>query len=252
MFFYLKKLIAFFFEPLSICFIIFGFGLYHLYKKEPDLKKAKRFVTAGAATLFFFSCPAISHFLIAPFDSGYAPYLEKKDGDEFEYIFVLGHGAAVDEEMPATSCLTREGLARVAEGIRLQRIFPDAKLIFSGWGRKEEISYSEMAARAAVELGVDPDSIIQIPNARDTIEESTLGKEIVGESRFLLVTSSVHMPRSYGIFKKLGLDAVPSPSDFINKGSWRLSMPSSGGIYRSERAIYEGLGNTWAWITGRK
>ena len=251
MFFYLKKFIATFFEPLSICFILFGIGLYHLYKKEPNLKRVKQFITAGVAVLLLFTWSSFTHLVIAPFDSQYPAYKEAKEGDHFDYIFVLGSGFASNPDLPATSLLGRQALPRVVEGVRLHRLFPNTKMIFSGYGGREDVPYSEIAAQAAVELGVDPDKIIQIPEARDTIDESNMGFEIVGEKPFLLVTSSTHMPRSFGLFKKRGMKPTAAPTNFMNKGDWRVSYVSSGGLYRAERAIYEGLGISWAWLTGR-
>lgn len=251
MFFYLKKILSTFFEPLSICFILLGFGLYYLYKKEPHALKGRRFITAGVLTLFLFSWSPFTHFLIKPFDSKFKAYKSVQIGDDFEYIYVLGSGFANNKELPATSQLGGQGLARVVEGIRLHRLFPNSQLIFSGHGGFEDIPYAVVATQAAVELGVDPQKILQIPKAKDTIDESTMGFDIIGDKPFLLVSSAAHLPRSIGLFENLGMNPIPAPTGFINKGDWRLSYPSSGGIYRAERAIYEGLGTTWAWLTGR-
>jgi uncharacterized SAM-binding protein YcdF (DUF218 family) len=251
MFFYLKKIISTFFEPLSICFILLGIGLYYLYKKEPHALKGRRFITAGVVTLFLFSWSPFTHLLISPFDSKFKAYKEVQVNDTFEYIYVLGSGFANNDELPATSQLGSQALARVVEGVRLHRLFPDSQLIFSGYGGSEDIPYAEVAAKAAIELGVDPQSILQIPEAKDTVDESKMGFEIIGAKPFLLVSSASHLPRSIGLFENLGMKPTPAPADFINKGDWRISYPSSGGIYRAERAIYEGLGTTWAWLTGR-
>jgi uncharacterized SAM-binding protein YcdF (DUF218 family) len=251
MFFYLKKFLSTFAEPLTICFILFGIGLYHLYRKEPNLKKGRKFITIGLIVLFLFSWSPFSHLLISPFESKFQAYKEVQPNDQFDYIFVLGSGFALNETLPATSQLGEQALARVVEGVRLHKLFPDSKLIFSGYGGAEKTPYSVIAANAAIELGINPDQIIQIPEAKDTIDESTMGFKIVGDKPFLLISSAAHLPRSIGLFKKLGMNPTPAPADFINKGEWRLSYPSSGGLYRSERAIYEGLGTTWAWLTGR-
>ena len=72
--FYLKKFISTFFEPLSICFMLLGIGLYYLYKKEPHALKGRRFITAGVVTLFLFSWSPFTHLLVSPFDSKFKAY----------------------------------------------------------------------------------------------------------------------------------------------------------------------------------
>ncbi len=252
MFFYLKKFISLFFEPLTISFILFCIGLYHLYKKEANHKKGRAFVTAGVITLFLLSWSPFSYLLAHPFEFQHKAYKDKIDGDQFDYIMVLGSGYAENHELPATTKLGGQGLSRVIEGIRLHRMFPESKIIFSGYGGSYDTPYSQIATEAAIDLGVDPEKIIQIPEAKDTIDEANMSFKVIGEKRFLLVSSASHLPRSMGLFKNLGMKPTASPTDFINTGNWKLfTNPDSFGLYKSERAIYEGMGTTWAWLTGR-
>ena len=108
-----------------------------------------------------------------------------------------------------------------------------------------------IAAKTAELLGTKKEDMIIIEDTRDTIEESEAALELIGDKKFFLVSSASHLTRSVGLFRKKGMKPIPAPTDFLNKSSWRFSMPSSGGLYRSERALYETLGTTWAWLTGR-
>ena len=66
------------------------------------------------------------------------------------------------------------------------------------------------------------------------------------QRRFVLVTSASHMPRSGKHFERAGLAPVASPTLYRTgrSGPHRLSywVPSSEGLRKTERAVYEYLG----------
>ena len=67
-------------------------------------------------------------------------------------------------------------------------------------------------------LGVPREVMIEEPFSLNTYENAINVQEILQETsieRILLVTSAFHMPRSLAIFRKLGIDAIPAPTDFL-------------------------------------
>ncbi len=72
-----------------------------------------------------------------------------------------------------------------------------------------------------IALGVPDDRMSFEDRSRDTWENAVFTKELVqpkpGE-RWLLVTSATHMPRSVGIFRKIGFDVIPYPVDYQTGG----------------------------------
>ena len=251
MLFFLKKFISYFFEPLTITFILLGVGIYYLCKKETNLKRAKIFIISGTVFLFIFSSSTFTYFLVAPLETKYPAVKDPVPGVDFEYIHVLGSGHSGNHSLPPNSRMGKQALSRVIEGIRLSRLYPDAKLIFSGYGGSLDESFAKVASEIALSLGVDEERIILFEEAKDTVDESRMCFELAGEKPVLLVSSASHLPRAAGLFKKLGMNVTPAPTDFINSGGWRFKMPNSGGVYRSERGIYEILGITWSWLTGK-
>ena len=70
-----------------------------------------------------------------------------------------------------------------------------------------------------------------------------------------LAFSLTHMPRSVALFKKLGMQPIPAPTDYTVKESEHLSpgsfFPGAGNIVKVERAIHEYLGMIWAEFRGQ-
>jgi uncharacterized SAM-binding protein YcdF (DUF218 family) len=68
------------------------------------------------------------------------------------------------------------------------------------------------------------------------------------------VTSAYHMPRSIGIFRKIGFEVEPYPVDWRTTGRSSLPMFSEfliAGLVRVDTASREWLGLLAYWITGK-
>ena len=74
-------------------------------------------------------------------------------------------------------------------------------------------------------------------------------KGLVGSEPFILVTSASHMPRSMVLFKSLGLNPIPAPTDF-HKAKFRgfFVLPRFDAFDQSQRAMYEYIGMLWVKI----
>ena len=69
-----------------------------------------------------------------------------------------------------------------------------------------------------VESGVKADDIIVEAASVNTFENAAFSKKLLDSMQlkppYVLVTSATHMPRSLLVFKKLGINVIPFPSDF--------------------------------------
>ena len=104
-----------------------------------------------------------------------------------------------------------------------------------------------MNADFAKALGVKEENLLINPLPKDTKEEALFTKTIVGEKPFVLVTSATHMPRAMMLFKSLGLNPIPAPTDFYTKefkGYWQL--PNMNSFYVSKVAMHEYIGILWS------
>jgi uncharacterized SAM-binding protein YcdF (DUF218 family) len=77
-----------------------------------------------------------------------------------------------------------------------------------------------------------PDSaMILQTKSQNTHEDAVYSAQLLQEkgiSKIILVTSAMHMPRSVALFKKQGIDVIPSPTDFtITEDGWnRMFSPN--------------------------
>lgn len=153
---------------------------------------------------------------------------------------------------------------RLLEGAILAHRFPEAKVAFSGGDAGilyKSNSEAEGAAAILTQLGVAGDRLILEANARDTYENAVyLKKELEAEaksgadSRWLLITSAYHMPRSMGAFRQAGFEVEPWPVDYRTRGPADFTKPFdkvSEGLRRIDTATREWVGLLAYWLTGR-
>ena len=252
--FLFKKLVAPLFFPVFLCLecLVVGLILLWFTKKQ---KAGKIVTTVGVGLLLLFSNGPFSRLLLDPLVFRY-PSLRVETGSlpRAKWIVVLGGGHARDPKLPVTSRLPSDALTRVVEGIRLHRKMPDAKLVFSGGG-KFGFTDAGCMADVAVVLGVDRRDMILESKSRDTKDQARLIRDVVGESPFVLVTSSSHLPRSVALFRKQGMHPIPAPSGlrcrhrrFFSRGTFD---PGAGPLQSAESAFYEYMGLAWAKLRGQ-
>ena len=70
-----------------------------------------------------------------------------------------------------------------------------------------------------------------------------------------MVTTVLHMARSIALLKAKGMTPVPAPIGYQAKDALTIGpvsfFPSSKGIDKMERVVYEYLGISWAWFRGQ-
>ena len=98
--------------------------------------------------------------------------------------------------------------------------------------------------------------IILESKSKDTRDEALFIKPIVGSEPFVLVTTASHIPRSMALFKKLGMNPIPSPIGHSVRDRQGLHyysfFPNTGNLFKTELAIHEYLGLTWAKLRGQQ
>jgi len=239
--FFLKKLITFFIEPFGIIFALFSIGLFFLFIKKQS--KAKAFLLLSFGLLFLFSYPPFANYLIENLENQYPKYDYK---EKVKYIHVLGNGHNTDITQPISSHVGDGGTKRVLEGVILHRKIKGSILIFTGYEGNTNTSNGEMNAALASAIGVEKDAMVIFGLPKDTKEEAFVTKDLVREQPFILVTSATHMPRAMKIFKNLGLNPIPAPTDF-HKDAFKgyLRAPSASSFHLSEIAVHEYIGILW-------
>lgn len=250
---FLRKIAAQLLSPESLSLEIAFAGLFLLYFTSRQ-RAGKILVLTGLSLLAFCSYTPTSDILIGPLIKQYPSYsynekiLSTPAGPKI--VVVLGAGNGKDSSVPVSSRIGYDSLVRLIEGIRIYRTMQEGKLILSGGSTPGTISSAQDMAQLAREIGVNEKDIMIESKSRDTEDEANVIHSMIGEDSFVLVTSSVHMPRSMALFRKYNMNPVPAPTISIEE---RLLFrtpnpffPSSINLQKSEMAFHEYLGIIWA------
>jgi uncharacterized SAM-binding protein YcdF (DUF218 family) len=257
--FVLKKLVSRLFFPVPLCLELLVLGIILLLVRRAR-KTALFLVSSSTLLLLILSLEGPSCLLLRPLETMYPPLFatsqDRPPCPSIQWIVVLGGGTVPALDRPSHARLESSSLSRTMEGVRLARIFPRARLVFTGAGTPGDThSTAGIMAQTAINLGITPSRISIVGQAMDTPDEARLCARIIpADQPLILVTSASHIHRALRLFLKQGLAPIPAPTDFRCPTSSRLSyldfIPSTRNLERSERAIYEYMGLLWSSLRG--
>jgi len=120
---------------------------------------------------------------------------------------------------------------------------------------------AELARNYALTIGVPPQDFLIDNTSRNTFENGRETKKILQglypprtKPAIILVTSSIHMPRSILVMKKQGLKVIPAPADYLfnTLDFTPLSFLPSATLFKySSDCVHEWLGILAYKILGR-
>ncbi len=233
------------------------------------------FYTTGLAVLaywlfgfsFFYllliSTPWLPEALLASLENQYPHILQPhqynnetiEKGAEI-HLHVLGAGDSNDSRLSNTSQLHVSSTYRIIEAIRLHNAISESKILFTGNSGTGTIPQAEFYSLAAQELGIEKSNIIVIAEGWNTHHEAlAYHKQFGTKHKHFLITDAVHMPRAMMIFKSVGLNPIPAPTNYrLRQNNYSRHFtdyfPSSHYITYSEIVLQAYLGVIWAKIRG--
>jgi uncharacterized SAM-binding protein YcdF (DUF218 family) len=236
----LKVVAAVLGNPLLVAAILVCTGL--LLLRGPRRRLGKAVIAAGAALAYLASTSLVSNALIAPLENRYAPFDAAKAAG-VQNIVVLGSGYEPHDGIPVTGALDADGLARIVEGVRLTRLYPNARLLVSGGALPGFAAPALGYAKMAAELGVDRSAVVVLGHALNTAQEARDVTALLGSAPFILVTSAYHMPRAMWLMRRSGADPLPAPTGQLLRlehAAERFGIiPGSRGLRKTEIALHE-------------
>jgi uncharacterized SAM-binding protein YcdF (DUF218 family) len=149
---------------------------------------------------------------------------------------------------------------RFVESLRLVQQFPQARILISGGDGSLSGAYegdAVVGTRFFEAFGVPAARLILETESRDTFENAAKTQDLLKTndlSNCLLVTSAFHMPRSVGLFRKLGLDVLPWPTDYRTTGRAGLGLDFTQPSTNSQlltTALREWTGLMFYYLAGR-
>ncbi|MEM9770088.1 MAG: YdcF family protein [Cyanobacteria bacterium P01_D01_bin.73] len=195
------------------------------------------------------------------------PYPELPAADA---IVVLGGGIKAPLYPRQQMDLAEEG-DRVLYGARLWKagkapmmVMTGGRIQWRGTGDAKTGEAGDMAELAAT-LGVPADKIVMETASLNTRQNATYTAQVLDGTevrRILLVTSAMHMPRSWAIFKRAGFEPIAAPTDFLitdadneERGNTAAAialnlMPDADNLRGLTRALKEYVGTFVYWIRG--
>jgi uncharacterized SAM-binding protein YcdF (DUF218 family) len=251
--FLLKKVLGLLLSPVSLVVIVFALGVGLLWTARRQ-RLGKLVVTAGFAVLVVLTYGWLSAPALRALEHQYEPY-DPAMASGVKWIVVLGGGTTTDPDVPLIARLSSGTLARLVEGIRLQRQIPGAKLVVSGSSVFSSGSDAEAMAALALALGVKREDMVLDAASPDTETQARNVKALLKGERCVLVTSASHMRRSMALFRKAGVDAIAAPTHYLAQRNRGIGpgdfYPSTVGLEEARILTFEYLGMAWGLLTGK-
>ena len=179
-------------------------------------------------------------------------------------VIVLGGAQDSAIEAAQGRLAVDEHAERLIEGLGLALRHPEARLVFSGGSaaiNPTEANERRVNERFLRILKADQARILHDDRSRNTCSRNTwenarYTKDLVAPKPgeiWVLVTSAVHMPRSVGIFRRVGFRVIPYPVDYrTGPGTaWAVYFNAAGRLTRLDGAVREYIGLIAYRLMGR-
>jgi uncharacterized SAM-binding protein YcdF (DUF218 family) len=219
-----------------------------------------RLMIAAVALLAIAAFSPTGNLLLYPLESRFPAWNAAQSGPP-DGIVVLGGSIDPDLSEAHDVPIIRTAPDRIVQAAALARKYPNAKIVFSGGSSSlisNEAREADYAAAIFESLGVDKARLIMDRASRNTYENAVLSKQLAAPNpgeRWLLVTSAFHMPRSIGLFRKVGFAVEPYPVDWhVGRDTADIlafTQFSTDGLVRTDIAVREWLGLVAYWLAGR-
>jgi uncharacterized SAM-binding protein YcdF (DUF218 family) len=190
---------------------------------------------------------------------GYRPLTSAEEARGAQAIVILGGGSInVRAAGRQLSSVTTDAGLRVLEAARLFDLLNQPLVIASGGVTERDpaaVPESVTLQQVLIGLGVGPDRIVLESESKNTRDEVVILKRMLAErglTRFVLVTSPLHMRRSMLAFEQQDLHPIPSPAllvpERLRGGS--AVLPTNLWLSIGADAVYEWLARAYYWWQG--
>ncbi|HKY86746.1 MAG TPA: YdcF family protein [Pseudorhodoplanes sp.] len=256
MFFFLSKFFAFFTKPSNLLFLLALTGLVLLATRFA--RAGRRLLVVSVILLLLFGISPLGRQLVLVLEGRFPAWDGSRGAPDG--IIVLGGAIAPDVSAARGEIAVGGAAERMTVVADLARRYPNAKIVFTGgtpalFGGPREADYVRPLWES---FGIAPNRIVLERDSRNTVENATMTKALLNPKpgeRWLLVTSSWHMPRSVGVFRQAGFQVEPYPVDWVSRGDelgvLGLSESFAGGLHAIDNAAHEWVGMLMYWLTGR-
>jgi uncharacterized SAM-binding protein YcdF (DUF218 family) len=267
MFFLLSKIVPPFIYPLGLACLALGLGL--LVRRREVLYT--RLVTVALLVLWLGGNRIVATTLARSLEWRHIPPSASGAAvPQADVIVVLGASARA-RAFPRPMAELDERGSRLLQAARLYRQGAADRVLLSGgnvpwFSSPSEAPEAETMADVLAFMGVPREAMWLEPNSRNTHENAVETQRILesqGVNRVILVTSAMHMPRSYRVFQKTDLEVIPLPADYlVSQDDWDSLfqpdpvvqllnlLPSARYLHMTTDALKEVVGIAVYWLRG--
>ena len=233
----------------AIVFLIVG-AIWALMSRGS--RASRRYLAAIALLYWIFSADIVPEIARRLISVGYTPLTRADVPPGRIAVVLLGSGSFQFRDWSENhfAVVDRIGASRLLEASRVFRLL-DADYIISSGGLATVTERNRASgltmAEALTGLGIPTDRILVEAQSRTTRDEAVIVKQMLAShpvDRVVLVTSQIHMRRSVGAFKAVGLDVVPAVArEPVSIDTWWGKLiPTDKALEETAMAAHEFLG----------
>lgn len=203
----------------------------------------------------------IGAWTLAPLERRFAPYAAA-DGPVTGIILLGGSAVNLDISRQVGHAVPGNAAHRLVEFLRLARLYPKARLLICGGSGKvggvQDVRWDRegpVIAEYLISQGIARDRLLVEARSRDTRENAMLGHALArpkASDRWLLVTSSWHMPRAMASFRAFDWPVLAAPPARSQNGQtgFDLRFDLGLGMRNISLAAHEYVGLLAYWLKG--
>ena len=236
--FVLKKILAFFFYPCGVIFLILALACWSSFSRYR--RGMTKFFLVLALILFYaFSTPWVPTYFLLPLERRY-PEPSREEILKAQAVVLLPAYVGTLPWLKLRERPDPETSKRLLAAVLVAKEYKLPLIVVGSVPpRKKAATY---LAQLAQKLGVK--KVEAYNQAVDTKSSAEALKERLAGRPFLLVTSACHLPRSVYLFRKVGLKPIPYPA-FRTAGvseDFLRFRPDPRNLVLLRNAIHEYLG----------
>lgn len=221
-------------------------------------RAGRRLLIISITLLAICAFSPLGNILLYPLEQRFPPWDPGQGAPDG--IIVLGGSIDADLSVAHGSTVVRSAPDRIIAAAGVAHRYPNARILFTGGSSRlisNDAREADFAASVFESLGISKSRLIMERRSRNTLENAEFSKAIAAPKpgeRWLLVTSAFHMPRSVGLFRKVGFAVEPYPVDWRVGGLSDLlvfSSQATDGLARVDGAVREWAGLLAYRVTGK-
>ena len=224
MFFWVSKIFWLLAQPISVVFLLLLAAVLAVLSGRKRIAVAA--LVLGLLVQGAVSFTNLGYVILQPLEDRFA--IPATAPEAVDAIIMLG-GATLERPSSARQIAElNEAGDRLTTTLWLARKYPRAQIVISGGSgalTDEGEAEATTAARVFRAFDIPEARLVLEGESRNTDENVAYTKSLLGDAKsIILVTSAFHMPRSVGLFRKLGLAVLPWPTDYRTTGKASLGL----------------------------